>query len=82
MASSVNLKMDWMEFSRRYKRHASFMAVPVKEREPLFVEYVNEARVKDADRKREETRRNKLDFVNLLQTLSPAALKLSWKKVS
>jgi hypothetical protein len=57
------------------------MAVPIKEREPLFEEYVKEAKERDIQKKKEEVRASKLAFVTLLQTLSPAALKLSWKKV-
>jgi hypothetical protein len=81
MTTSVNPKMDWAEFSRRFKRHPAFMAVPIKEREPLFEEYVKEAKERDIRKKNEEVRTSKLAFVTLLQTLTPTALKLSWKKV-
>lgn len=81
MTASVNPKMDWAEFSRRFKRHPAFMAVPIKEREPLFEEYVKEAKKREIEKKQEEVRESKLAFVTLLQTLTPAALKSTWKRV-
>jgi hypothetical protein len=35
----INVKTKWQEFSKRYKRQPSFMAVEVRERENWFNEY-------------------------------------------
>ena len=79
-SQNASHQLTWAECQKRYKRHAEFMALPIKEREASFEEWLVLSKER-AEKKKADLRNTLLmEFYQLLQDVPQESLILGWKK--